>query len=88
MSPISSVPGTGHYIIRSEDAGQLANFIREVQQDPAVTLVNTIGPADRPHTVVVAMSPEKALSLQQRIRKNSIPLIIEPDRPLSLFPQT
>ena len=87
MSPISSAPSTGPYIVRSEDAGQLADFIQDIQQDPAVTLVDTIGPANRPHTVVVAMSPEKALSLEQRFSNNSIPLIIEPDRPLSLFTQ-
>lgn len=88
MSPTSSAPGTGQYIVRSEDAGQLADFVRDIQQDQGVTLVDTIGPANRPHTVVVAMSPEKARSLEQRFRSNSIPLIIEPDRPLSLFPQT
>ncbi len=88
MSPISNAPGTGHYIVRSEDAGQLAEFVEDIRQDPAVKLVDTIGPTNQPHTVVVAMSPEKALSLEQRFRKNSTPLIIEPDRPLSLFGET
>ena len=84
MSPISPAP-SGQYIIRSEDARQLAEVIDELERDPAVALLDTIGPPGQPHTAVVAMSHEKALSLEQRFSKNSTSLKIEPDRPLSLF---
>lgn len=77
-------PSDGHYIIRSKDAGQLAEFIDEVSKDPAMELLDSIGPVGQPHTIVVAMPREKAVFLEQRFRISS-QLTIEPDRPLSLF---
>ncbi|EGF31653.1 hypothetical protein IMCC9480_3622 [Oxalobacteraceae bacterium IMCC9480] len=75
---------SGHYIIRSTDPAALANFIHEASVDPELTLIDKIGPAGQPHTVVVAMSNAKATALGQRFTQAS-PLKIEPDRPLSLF---
>ncbi len=85
MSSIQqSGPDVGHYIIQSDDPAQLTAFINEVNVDPDMELVDTIGPAGHPHTAVVAMRHEKAFSLEQRFRKSNH-LKIEPDRPLSLF---
>lgn len=72
------------FIIRSDDHGQLAEFIKNANDDPDIEMIDSIGPAGQPHTVVVAMSAEKASSLEQRFR-NAAHLKIEPDRPLSLF---
>ena len=74
----------GRYIVQAIDTEQLVDFINEVNEDPAMQLLNTIGPADRPHTVVVEMNHEKARSLEPRFRTSN-KLKIEPARPLSLF---
>jgi hypothetical protein len=85
MPSIPAGSDKGRYIIRSrDDAKPLAEFLSSVDDDPAIDLVDTIGPQGQPHTVVVEMSHEKALSLEQRFR-NTNQLVIEPDRPLSLF---
>lgn len=79
---------SGHYIIRATDPAALASFIREASVDPELTLIDQIGPAGQPHTVVVTMSSAKAAALEQRFSPTSSPLKIEPDRPLSLFGNT
>jgi len=85
MSTISGEAGKGRYIIRSkDDGGQLTHFLSDVANDPDVSLLDTIGPVGQEHTAVFEMSHEKALFLAQRFR-NSNQLMIEPDRPLSLF---
>lgn len=82
----STTAGTdsGRYIIRSLEPEHLADFIDEVNEDPALRLVDTIGPTGQPHTAVFEMKPDKAASLEQRFRTSN-KLKIEPDRPLSLF---
>ena len=81
-----SAPGSapGRYIVRAAaDAGALGRFIDSLGANPAVRLVDTIGPsAGPPHTVVVETDPDTAAQLRQR---NQHQLTIEPDRPLSLF---
>jgi hypothetical protein len=81
MSPVSD---TGRYIVQSNDPAQLADFIQSVDADPDMQLLDAIGPANHRHTVVVAMSQEKAASLAQRLGPSTT-LKIEPDSPLSLF---
>lgn len=76
---------TGRFIIRSDSPDQLATFIKDVDVDPDMKLVDSIGPVDHPHTVVVAMSDEKASALERRFRSTKNQLKIEPDRPLSMF---
>jgi hypothetical protein len=72
------------FIIRArDDGGTVAEVLTMIQNDPALELVDTIGPADKPHTAVVAVDPEQAPSFEQRFR-NQQHLMIEPDRPLSL----
>lgn len=77
------------YIVRARDddssaLSALSAFLASIEGNPDVELVDTIGPAGRPHTAVIAVIPEHALSLEQRVR-NSQYLMIEPDRPLSMF---
>ena len=72
------------YIVRAAaDSHALAAFIDSLGADPAIRLVETIGPsAGPPHTVVVETDPDTAEQLR---RRNLNQLTIEPDQPLSLF---
>jgi hypothetical protein len=73
------------YLIRAAgDSAPLAAFIASIRADPAIALVDTIGPAGQPHTAVVETSGAVADTLRQRFRTSNT-LTIEPDRPLSLF---
>jgi hypothetical protein len=84
--PMAEPPaGSGRYIIRSEDSASLTDFIKTVTGEPGMTLVDVIGPAEQPHTAVVDMPHDKARSLEQQFRSAKTQMIIEPDRPLSLF---
>jgi len=85
MSPVIPKSGMARYIVRSEDVGQLVEFLNDVKEDPNMELLDTIGPSGKPHTAVVVMNDEKATSLEQRFRASKNQLKIEPDRPLSLF---
>ncbi len=76
------------FIVRgSDDSSALADFLAMIKGDPEIELVDTIGPADRPHTAVVAVAPEMAPAFEQRVG-NLHQLMIERDRPLSLFNKT
>jgi len=72
------------YIVRAaSDESALASFIDSIRGDPAVRLVDTIGPrGGPPHTVVVETDAATAEQLRQRTLNQ---LMIEPDSPLSLF---
>lgn len=82
------LPGTAsnsnRYIIRAAlDDSALVQFLESIHSDPAFRVVDTIGPASGPpHTVVVETDPDTADRLRQRTLNQ---LMIEPDRPLSLF---
>ncbi|MEW6373177.1 MAG: hypothetical protein AB1584_19795 [Pseudomonadota bacterium] len=82
--PSPGSEGNNRYIVRAAgDDGALASFIDSIRNDPAVRLVDTIGPsAGPPHTVVVETDPATVEKLKQRTLNQ---LMIEPDRPLSLF---
>jgi len=84
MPEHESQAGHGRYIVRCDEASELADFLKDADSDPGITLLDVIGPRDRPHTAVVDMTHEKAQTLAQRFRDHHH-LIIEPDRPLSLF---
>jgi hypothetical protein len=76
---------TSRYIIRAADDGTaLIEFMAGIRADPKIRLVDTIGPQEQPHTAVVETDQVAADQLAQRFR-NSNQLMIEPDRPLSLF---
>jgi len=76
--------GVARYIVRAAtDDAVLGAFVDGLGADPAVRLVDTIGPsAGPPHTAVVETDPGTAELLRQR---NQNQLTIEPDAPLSLF---
>ena len=73
------------YIVRArDDPAALAAFLASVGSDPDIELVDTIGPPGQPHTAVVAIAPDKVPSFERRFQ-NSKQLLIERDRPLSMF---
>ncbi|TFW30913.1 hypothetical protein [Massilia horti] len=77
--------GTNRYIVHATgDGTALAEFIAGLPSQPAIRLVEVIGPHDRPHTAVIETDAATALQLQENFR-HSNKLMIEPDRPLSLF---
>ena len=67
-----------------EDGNALADFLAMIKNDHELELIDLIGPADRPHTAVVAVAPELAPAFAQRFH-NLKQLMIEQDRPMSLF---
>jgi hypothetical protein len=76
---------TGRYIIRCADDGPaLAAFVAGISGDPSLRLIETIGPRGRPHTAVIETDAPTANRLGESFR-NTNQLMIEPDRPLSLF---
>lgn len=79
---------TIRFIVRARATeGSVSDFLADIQGEPAVTVVDTIGPAGRPHTAVVAVGADQAPSFEQRFR-HSPHIAIERDRPLSLFDKT
>ena len=84
MPIFGSASNSNRYIVRAaQDDAALARFLDSIQADPAVRIVDTIGPSSGPpHTVVLETDPATAEQLRQRTLNQ---LMIEPDRPLSLF---
>jgi hypothetical protein len=79
---------TIRFIVRARHEGDtLAEFLAMVENDPALEVVDTIGPAGRPHTAVVATSAADAATFEQRFNHLDH-LIVERDRPLSLLDKT
>jgi hypothetical protein len=77
------------YIVRArdEDGGAsraLADFMRSLDDDPEIALVDQIGPAGQPHTLVISVPAHRAPALEERFR-HTPQLMLERDRPLSLF---
>jgi hypothetical protein len=62
----------------------MQSFIDSITDDPVIRLVEKIGPAHQTHTVVIETDVSTAQMLEQRFRSTN-QLMIEPDRPLSLF---
>jgi hypothetical protein len=76
------------FIVRAREEGSTLNdFLTIIRDDRHLELVNTIGPEGHPHTAVVTTATEHAPAFEQRFR-NSHELMIERDRPLSLFDKT
>jgi hypothetical protein len=48
--------------------------------DPEIDLVNVLGPADRPHLLVIETTAERA----EQLKHHAPGLIVEPDAPLHL----
>jgi aspartate carbamoyltransferase regulatory subunit len=70
------------YLVSAEQTSALAHVIDHVKADPALQLVDTIGPQQAPHTLVVDMNEEQAARLRKKFSKLR-GLSIEPDQPLS-----
>jgi hypothetical protein len=76
---------TNRYIVRAAgDTAPLQSFIDSIVDDPVIRLVEKIGPAREPHTVVIETDVSTAQMLDLRFRSTN-QLMIETDRPLSLF---
>jgi hypothetical protein len=85
MPLLQTGPGKARFLIRAVgDAVPLADFLNSICGDPTIAIVDQIGPPGRPHTVVAEMSHDRARALEQRFSQSN-QLMIEPDRPLSLF---
>jgi hypothetical protein len=84
MHAIEGGPGSGRYIVSGNDPDRLSQFIQSGYQDPALQLIDTMGPVGAPHTAVYEMAHAKAAELQ-RLFMQSGELKIEPDQPLSMF---
>lgn len=81
--PLIPSPSTrGQYIVRAADPARLTQFLDSLRDDPAVEVVDQIGPAGQPHTAVLTVAADRASDLEQRIRGTD-QLSIEADRPLS-----
>ena len=76
------------FIVRARQEGTvLDEFLAVIDSDASLELVDTIGPAGRPHTAVVATNADHAPCFEQRFSKHPH-LIVERDRPLSLLGKT
>lgn len=76
------------FIVRARhEGGTLNDFLALIEREPGHEVVDTIGPSGRPHTAVVAVDEQHAPSFEQRFG-NPQQLMIERDRPLSLFDKT
>jgi hypothetical protein len=76
------------FIIRAREEGStLTDFLAMVNSQPELEVTDTIGPAGRPHTAVISVDATHAPSFEQRFRDLQ-QLMIERDRPLSLFDKT
>ena len=76
------------FLIHAARGAPLNDFLAVAGIDADISVVDIIGPRERPHTAVVEITPEKARLLEQHFRLTGTPdhqLTIEPDRPLSLF---
>jgi len=82
MPLIPTPSARDQYIVRATDPGRLTVFLDGLRDDPAIEVVDRIGPAGQPHTAVLAVPADRASGLQQRIRSIEH-LSIEPNRPLS-----
>lgn len=76
------------YIVRARAEGSTLNdFLAIIEHSPELEVIDTIGPPGRPHTAVIAIDAAHAPSFEQRFSHQQ-PLIVEPDRPLSLLDKT
>lgn len=86
MALTQTGPERGRYLVRAMgDAVPLSGFLNSIAGDTAVTVVDRIGPAGQPHTVVAELSHDRARALEQEFKQTRQPLIIEPDQPMSLY---
>ena len=76
----------GRYLVRAVgDAVPLTGFLDSIAGNPAIDVVQHIGPPGQPHTVVAEMSHDNARELEQQLTQSQQPIMIEPDAPMSMF---
>lgn len=81
--PETTTPARQRYLVRSRgDNRALHELIPRL--DPTIRVIDRIGPSDDPHTLVLEMSAAAAAALGESLRQDGR-LILERDRPLSLF---
>lgn len=74
-----------HYLIHASEHTAMQDFLAHAELDPEIRILDRIGPADVPHTLVVEISSAKAHALAQQFRNAAPQLTIEPDQPLTMF---
>lgn len=84
MQIIQGGPGRGRYLVSGSDSSKLVDFIEQAGDDPTLSLLDTIGQQNKPHTAVFEMPHDTAAALARRF-KDEGNLRIEPDRPLKMF---
>jgi hypothetical protein len=85
MALTQTGPERGRYLVRAAgDAVPLTPLLDSIASNPAITIVDRIGPPGQAHTVVLDMSHDQARALEQQFSETQ-QFIIEPDSPLSMF---
>lgn len=87
-SATQAEPARSRFLIHVARGAPLNDFLAVAAVDGEISVVDVIGPRERPHTAVVDITLEKARLLDQHFRLTGTPshqLTIEPDRPLSMF---
>jgi hypothetical protein len=70
------------YLVSARDPAALAKVIEHMRADPALKLLDTIGPPKAPHTAVVSMNDKQAARLRLHFAAVA-GLTVEADQPLS-----
>ena len=84
MQIIQGGRGRGRYLVSSKDSGILVEFIEQSSDDASLSLLDTGGPTESPHTALFDMPHETAASLSREF-KHQGDLKIEPDLPAKVF---
>lgn len=82
MSQGPSSEGENTYLLQPREPDVLAQVRELIGADASIKVLQEIGPAGEPHTLVVAMREQQAAELKHRFAGR---LIVERDRPLTLY---
>ncbi|MTV37824.1 hypothetical protein [Duganella radicis] len=86
--PPQPLSDKARFLVHAARGAPLNDFLAVAATDDDITVLDVIGPRERPHTAVVEITPAKAQLLEQHFRQTGTPthqLTIEPDRPLTMF---
>jgi hypothetical protein len=73
-------PQRQRYLVGNAPPPMLSALAERCRMDPEIDLVNVLGPADRPHLLVIETTAERA----EQLKHHAPGLIVEPDAPLHL----
>ncbi len=76
--------GRGRYLVTCKDSDVLVEFIEQSSDDASLSLLDTMGPIENPHTALFDMPHETAAFLSREF-KHQGDLKIEPDLPAQAF---